>query len=117
MHGGGWQRGDKRNATGAQKVEHWTQAGYAFASINYRLVPAATVKVWLETTLAPRPTLNLGVPAVRVSRPTLDRVIARPRRAPTPPGARCAQRRQAAPPAGWGSFDGGAAVMGCSRWW
>lgn len=44
VHGGGWKRGDKRNATGVQKVEHLTGAGYAFASINYRLVPAATVE-------------------------------------------------------------------------
>ncbi len=44
VHGGGWKRGDKRNATGTLKVEHLTQAGYAFASINYRLVPSATVE-------------------------------------------------------------------------
>ncbi len=44
VHGGGWKRGDKKNATGVQKVEHLTGAGYAFASINYRLVPAATVE-------------------------------------------------------------------------
>jgi acetyl esterase/lipase len=44
VHGGGWKRGDKRNATGAQKVEHLTKAGYAFASINYRLVPSANVE-------------------------------------------------------------------------
>ncbi len=44
VHGGGWKRGDKRNATGAQKVEHLTKAGHAFASINYRLVPNATVE-------------------------------------------------------------------------
>lgn len=44
VHGGGWKRGDKRNATGTQKVDHWTGAGYAFASIDYRLVPGATVE-------------------------------------------------------------------------
>jgi arylformamidase len=44
VHGGGWKRGDKNNATGVQKVEHLTGEGYAFASINYRLVPAATVE-------------------------------------------------------------------------
>jgi arylformamidase len=44
VHGGGWKRGDKRNATGAQKVEHLTKQGYAFASIDYRLVPNATVE-------------------------------------------------------------------------
>jgi len=44
VHGGGWKRGDKKNATGAQKVEHLTGEGYAFASINYRLVPTATIE-------------------------------------------------------------------------
>ena len=44
VHGGGWQRGDKNNATGRWKVAHYREAGYAFASINYRLVPAATVE-------------------------------------------------------------------------
>ncbi|CAN5551171.1 alpha/beta hydrolase [soil metagenome] len=44
VHGGGWKRGDKRNATGTAKVEHMLAQGYAFASINYRLVPTATVE-------------------------------------------------------------------------
>jgi acetyl esterase/lipase len=44
VHGGGWKRGDKRNATGEEKAGHYLQQGYAFASINYRLVPAATVE-------------------------------------------------------------------------
>lgn len=44
VHGGGWKRGDKGNATGAAKVTHFTARGYAFASINYRLVPDATVE-------------------------------------------------------------------------
>jgi acetyl esterase/lipase len=44
VHGGGWKRGDKNNATGTQKVGHFLHAGYAFASIDYRLVPAATVE-------------------------------------------------------------------------
>jgi arylformamidase len=44
VHGGGWKRGDKRNATGAQKVEHLIGEGYAFASIDYRLVPTVTVE-------------------------------------------------------------------------
>lgn len=44
VHGGGWKRGDKRNATGADKVTHYTGLGYHLASINYRLVPAATVE-------------------------------------------------------------------------
>ncbi|MBX3594338.1 alpha/beta hydrolase [Sphingomonas sp.] len=44
VHGGGWKRGDKRDATGADKVTHYLGQGYAVASINYRLVPAATVE-------------------------------------------------------------------------
>jgi acetyl esterase/lipase len=43
VHGGGWKRGDKRNATG-QKDQYYVGKGYAFASVNYRLVPAATVE-------------------------------------------------------------------------
>lgn len=44
VHGGGWKRGDKDNATGQYKPVHYPAAGYAFASINYRLVPASTVE-------------------------------------------------------------------------
>lgn len=44
VHGGGWKRGDKRNATGAAKIAHFTGRGYAFASTNYRLVPEAKVE-------------------------------------------------------------------------
>lgn len=44
VHGGGWKRGDKDNATGQWKIRNFTGAGYAFASINYRLVPAARVE-------------------------------------------------------------------------
>lgn len=44
VHGGGWKRGDKNNATGQFKAPHYNGQGYHFASINYRLVPAATVE-------------------------------------------------------------------------
>jgi acetyl esterase/lipase len=44
VHGGGWTRGDKDNATGAAKVNHLLGRGFAVASIDYRLVPAATVE-------------------------------------------------------------------------
>jgi arylformamidase len=44
VHGGGWKRGSKDNATGAWKIEHYPGEGYAFASIDYRLVPKATVE-------------------------------------------------------------------------
>ena len=44
VHGGGWKRGDKSNGSGPWKAPHYTGLGYAYASINYRLVPAATVE-------------------------------------------------------------------------
>jgi arylformamidase len=44
VHGGGWKRGDKGNATGQYKAPHYLAQGYAFASINYRLVPESTVE-------------------------------------------------------------------------
>jgi arylformamidase len=44
VHGGGWKRGDKGNATGQYKAPHYLGQGYAFASVNYRLVPDATVE-------------------------------------------------------------------------
>src|SRR6187402_2576341 len=44
VHGGGWSRGDKRMMDGSDKLEHWRAQGYAVASVNYRLVPEATVE-------------------------------------------------------------------------
>jgi acetyl esterase/lipase len=44
VHGGGWSRGSKDNATGRWKAVHYPEQGYAFAAINYRLVPSATVE-------------------------------------------------------------------------
>lgn len=44
VHGGGWKRGDKRMMDGSAKLSHWHERGYAVASINYRLVPEATVE-------------------------------------------------------------------------
>lgn len=44
VHGGGWKRGDKSNATGRYMAPHFTDLGYAFVSINYRLVPEARVE-------------------------------------------------------------------------
>lgn len=44
VHGGGWKRGDKGNATGQDKVRNWLAQGYAVASINYRLVPEHRVE-------------------------------------------------------------------------
>ena len=44
VHGGGWKRGSKDNATSRTLPAHMMEQGYAFASIDYRLVPAATVE-------------------------------------------------------------------------
>lgn len=44
VHGGGWERGSKDNATGSAKIRHFTGKGYALATIDYRLVPGATVE-------------------------------------------------------------------------
>lgn len=44
VHGGGWKRGSKDNAAGSWKQVHYPDQGYVYASINYRLVPQATVE-------------------------------------------------------------------------
>ncbi|MBU7579162.1 MAG: alpha/beta hydrolase [Porphyrobacter sp.] len=44
VHGGGWKRGSKDNAVGRAMPAHMLAQGYAFASIDYRLVPKNTVE-------------------------------------------------------------------------
>jgi acetyl esterase/lipase len=44
VHGGGWKRGSKDTAGSRTLPGHLTAQGYAFASINYRLVPDGTVE-------------------------------------------------------------------------
>lgn len=45
VHGGAWSIGDKNNTTVIKnKVDYWGQRGWIFISINYRLVPEATVQ-------------------------------------------------------------------------
>lgn len=44
VHGGGWKRGSKNSATGGSMPAHMLAQGYAFASIDYRLVPRNTVE-------------------------------------------------------------------------
>ena len=41
VHGGGWANGDKTNPGVANKLAYWLPKGYAVASANYRMVPAA----------------------------------------------------------------------------
>lgn len=43
IHGGAWRTGDKGTATG-EKADFFRGEGYAFAAINYRLVPEASVE-------------------------------------------------------------------------
>jgi len=52
VHGGGWSRGDKRMMDGSDKLAHWRAQGYAVASVNYRLVPEATVEQEAEDVAA-----------------------------------------------------------------
>ncbi len=44
VHGGGWKRGSKDNAASRYAPEHFTKAGYVYASIDYRLVPSVKVE-------------------------------------------------------------------------
>lgn len=44
VHGGGWSRGDMRMMVGSDKLRNWQAQGYAVVSVNYRLVPDATVE-------------------------------------------------------------------------
>ncbi|QGN56207.1 alpha/beta fold hydrolase [Novosphingobium sp. Gsoil 351] len=44
VHGGGWKRGSRTMDRGSLKQRHLTAQGYAFASLDYRLVPAARVE-------------------------------------------------------------------------
>ncbi|OYX16459.1 MAG: esterase [Sphingomonadales bacterium 32-67-7] len=44
VHGGGWKRGSKSNAMSRTMPAHMLEQGYAFASIDYRLMPKNTVE-------------------------------------------------------------------------
>jgi arylformamidase len=44
VHGGGWKRGSKETAASRHAPGHFAGLGYNYASIDYRLVPAATVE-------------------------------------------------------------------------
>jgi arylformamidase len=41
IHGGGWQRGDKAEVH--EKPRSFVERGYVFVSVNYRLLPEATI--------------------------------------------------------------------------
>jgi len=43
VHGGGWRTGDKAMKRVVEnKLRHWSAMGYAFVSVNYRLLPQAS---------------------------------------------------------------------------
>jgi acetyl esterase/lipase len=44
IHGGSWRVGTYLDSIGSAKVDYLTRKGYAFATINYTLVPAVTVQ-------------------------------------------------------------------------
>jgi arylformamidase len=44
VHGGGWKRGSKDKAASRHAPGHFTALGYNYASIDYRLVPGASVE-------------------------------------------------------------------------
>jgi len=44
IHGGSWRAGSHLDSVGAAKIAHLTARGYAFASVNYRLIPAVTIE-------------------------------------------------------------------------
>lgn len=44
VHGGSWRSGTYMDSIGSTKVGHLTEQGYAFASVNYTLIPTVTVE-------------------------------------------------------------------------
>jgi acetyl esterase/lipase len=44
IHGGSWRSGTYLDSLGARKVRHLVEQGYAFASVNYSLVPDVSVE-------------------------------------------------------------------------
>lgn len=64
VHGGGWKRGDKDMMRGSDKLTDWHGKGYAVASVNYRLVPAATVEQQAADVAQALATLKRGASAL-----------------------------------------------------
>lgn len=44
VHGGSWKAGTYLDSVGSVKIDHLVKRGYAFASVNYTLIPAVTVE-------------------------------------------------------------------------
>lgn len=48
VHGGSWQVGTYLDSIGSAKVRHLLSQGYAFATVNFSLVPAVTVEAQVQ---------------------------------------------------------------------
>jgi len=48
VHGGSWQIGTYLDSIGSAKVTHLLNQGYAFASVNFSLIPSVTVEVQVQ---------------------------------------------------------------------
>lgn len=48
VHGGSWRAGTYLDSIGSAKVGHLTGSGYAFASVNYTLIPEVTVEYQVQ---------------------------------------------------------------------
>lgn len=48
VHGGSWRSGTYLESIGSAKVGHLTSQGYAFATINYTLIPTVTVEEQIQ---------------------------------------------------------------------
>lgn len=48
IHGGSWRAGTYLDYTGSAKVTHLLSRGYAFATVNYSLVPSVTVEAQVQ---------------------------------------------------------------------
>lgn len=44
LHGGGWSAGSPKSGARGAQADHFTAAGYAYATVAYRFVPAVTVE-------------------------------------------------------------------------
>lgn len=44
IHGGSWKAGTYLDSVGSVKIDHLVKQGYAFASLNYTLIPTVTVE-------------------------------------------------------------------------
>ena len=44
LHGGGWSAGSPKDGANGAQPDHWTERGYAYATIAYRYVPVATAE-------------------------------------------------------------------------